>query len=159
MKEVRNKIWPVIFVLFLFGCRQPNVYEKYYEVKGSCWNKDSIATFHFEIKDTISRYDLSFNIRNQGNYPYSNLWVFIDIAAPDSTVLRDTFEIQLAAPNGKWLGNGTGGLYDLQQYYRGNIYFPKSGQYKVAVQQGMYSENNCLKGIHDFGIKLDKKKR
>jgi gliding motility-associated lipoprotein GldH len=157
MKQNRNSILLLVGLLFLIvSCRPSAIYEKYYEVKGSCWNKDSIAHFSFPISDTVSRYNFLIDVRNQGNYPFSNLWLFVNITAPDSTILRDTFELQLARPDGKWLGHGTAGLYDMKSDYRKNIYFPLQGNYSITLQQGMYSENNCLKGIRDIGVRIEK---
>lgn len=148
-----NKLLIVLFFVLLFvGC-QPQ-YESYKQIDPSGWNKDSLAIFNFEVSDTLHPFDMYINVRNQGAYSYSNLWLFIDITAPDSTTLRDTIEITLAKTDGTWIGKGTSGLFELQLPYRQNIIFPYSGKYTLSIEQAMRSEK--LEGIQNIGIKIDK---
>lgn len=143
-----------ICLLATLSCNHNRVYEVYQTLETEGWHKDTIPTFHFEIADTLSIYNVFVNIRNKNNYPYSNLWLFIDIEAPDQSVLRDTFEISLARPDGKWLGKGIGNLFDLQALYKRNVYFPVSGTYTIHLQQGM--RNELLPGVNDIGIRIEK---
>lgn len=144
-----------VILALLTGCDRSGVYEEYVAVHPDGWNKDSLACFNFEIEDTTRIYNLLINVRNQNTYPYSNLWLFIDIVAPDQSVLRDTFEVQMARPDGKWLGKGFGSLFDLQSLYRQRVYFPISGNYTLTFQQGM--RDVVLPGIHDVGIRIESK--
>ncbi len=136
------------------GCDRSRVFEEYKAVSYKGWDKDSLARFSFEITDTTDVYNFYVNTRNQNNYPYSNLWLFIDVIAPDQLVLRDTFEVQMARADGKWLGKGFGSIFDLQTPYRKRIYFPVSGTYTIIFQQGM--RDLMLPGVHDIGIRIEK---
>ena len=80
--------------------------------------------------------------------------MFIEIDQPGSNTVTDTFEITLADPTGKWLGEGFGGLKNRQVIYKRNVYFPVSGEYKISIRQGM--RENLLKGITDIGVRLEK---
>ena len=144
-------------VLFLFvlvvACNGP-VYESYEKIDPSGWHQDSTAKFQFEISDSIQAYNLFIDVRNQGSYEYSNLWLFLNILAPDSTLMRDTLNITLAKPDGAWLGKGTGGIYELQYPYRQNILFPFTGTYEIEIEQAMRDEP--LSGVQNIGIKIDK---
>ncbi len=149
-----NKILVIsFFALLLTGCKG-SFFESYQKVNPSGWDKDSLLAFNVEITDTLQAYNMYLNIRNQGSYEFSNLWLFVDIVAPDSTALRDTIEITLAQPDGTWLGKGTSGIYQLQLPYRKNIIFPYSGEYSITIEQAMRSEK--LEGIQNIGIKIDK---
>lgn len=136
-----------------FSCDSSRVYEEYYSAGASGWNKDSVAVFQVQISDTTTHYNLLVDTRNLENYPFSNLWMFIDVLSPDSVAIRDTMEVQLAYPNGKWTGKGTSGVYENQFMYRRNIFFPKAGNYTFKVHQGM--RDTTLKGLKDVGLRIE----
>jgi len=136
------------------ACDQGAVYDKFMPLPREGWNKDSLLVFNIDVIDTTQNHNFYINIRNDIKYKYSNLWLFVDIDQPAGTTLTDTFEITLADPSGKWLGEGFGGLKTREVIYKSNVYFPSSGQYKIKIQQGM--RENVLKGITDVGIRIDK---
>lgn len=146
----------IVLVLIFSSCDKKRVFEDYYTTDNSVWHSDSIAEFQFDIQNTNENYNVLINVRNLESYSYSNLWFFVDIVAPDLTVLRDTVECQLALPNGKWVGKGTGGVYHSQFSYRLHVTFPEKGIYSVLLQQAMRDEN--LKGISDVGLRIEKSK-
>lgn len=147
----------LIFVLGLYlmltGCDRGRVFEAYRTIDPEGWHQDSIAVFRVEPFDTINGHNVFINIRNQGDYAFSNLWLFIDIESPDGTLLTDTVEFTLADHAGKWMGSGFGNLFDNQFLYKQNVFFPKSGLYQFRVKQGMRSRK--LKGIHDVGLRVE----
>lgn len=137
-----------------FSCDSTRVFDSYQEVPESAWHKDSLFTFSIPVTDTIRNHNLFIQIRNETSYKYSNLWLFIEIIQPGGEIMRDTFEIVLADPSGRWLGKGIGGLKTLQSVYRRNTYFPVPGDYNISLQHGMRDE--ILTGIHDVGIRVEK---
>ena len=68
--------------------------------------------------------------------------------------MRDTVEITLAAPDGKWLGEGLGDIYDNRYLFRKAFKFPKTGEYRIELIQAM--RVNPLPGIMDAGIRIEK---
>lgn len=141
-------------IALFFACEQGAVYDQFSEIPKEGWNKDSLLVFAIDVRDTTQFHNLYINLRNDINYKYSNLWLFIDINPPGGTVVTDTFEITLANPSGKWLGEGFGGLKTRELLYKSSVYFPVSGRYEIRIQQGM--RENILKGITDVGIRLEK---
>ncbi|MBW6536815.1 MAG: gliding motility lipoprotein GldH [Mariniphaga sp.] len=150
-----------IILFYLFGvilagftsCDSGRVFDQYREISDSEWHKDSLVVFKIPVNDTLKNHNLLLQIRNETKYKYSNLWLFIEIEQPGGEVLRDTFEIVLADPTGRWLGKGFGGLKTLQTIYRRDVYFPVSGEYTISLQHGMREE--ILTGIHDVGIRVE----
>ena len=138
-----------------YSCDKNRVYENFYSTGANGWDKDSVAKFQFDIADIETRYNLYINTRNSEQYPYSNLWLFVEVIAPDHTAIRDTVEYQLALTNGKWSGKGTGGIYLSQLPYRINVFFPVEGTYQVNIQHAMRDEQ--LKGLTDIGIRIEKR--
>jgi len=143
-------------VILLFSCSKKIVFSDYKPLQGSKWHQDSILRFDMTVPDSTKIYNLFLNVRNEGRYPYSNLWLFVKITPPKGKVLNDTIELSLADPEGKWLGYGLGDLYDLKYPYKQATFFPQAGYYRFEVRQGMRSEDGFLKGIHDFGFTLEK---
>ena len=141
-------------LIVFYACDSNRVFEKNLSVPEDGWNKDSVITFIVPITDTLQNHNFYINVRNDIKYKYSNLWLFIDINQPGSKSVTDTFEITLADPTGKWLGDGFGGVKTRQVIFKRNVYFPVSGDYKINIKQGM--RDNKLKGITDIGIRLEK---
>lgn len=138
----------------LFSCDSNKVYEEYMEVENSTWQKEKIASFKFEAKDTTLPHNLYINVRNTGDYAYSNLYLFVTLKGPDGNLLKDTVNCQLADKSGKWLGNGIGDLWDLQMPYIGGFKFAQKGEYTFSLEQAMRVENG-LDGITDVGLRVE----
>ncbi len=156
----KSKRLLIIFGLLLVifpGCDKNKVFEGYKSIPGAVWERDSIAQFIVPVTDTVMYNNLYVNIRNNISYPYSNLWLFIEIAQPNGESVKDTFELTLADPLGKWTGDGFGDLRTLQAIYRENVYFPVAGEYKINIQQGMRVKG--LTGISDIGLRVEKNQR
>lgn len=153
-----QKISPLFIIglllIVISACDTSRVFEEYQTVNKAGWHKDSLVVFDIPVADTIQNHNLYINIRNDINYGYSNLWLFVTIENPGGLAVKDTFEMVLADPSGRWLGEGFGGLKNRQVIYRGNVFFPNSGDYKISVQHGMREE--ILKGISDVGFRVEK---
>jgi len=145
----------ILLLLVVISCDKNRVYEQYLSVDSDGWHKDSILNFDFEIENSNQSYNLLLNVRNIEAYPFSNLWLFVDIIAPDSTSVRDTLEYTLAYPNGKWTGQGSSGVYNNSFVFRSNVFFPVQGNYRFVIQQAM--RNDLLKGITNVGLRIEKK--
>jgi len=152
MRKFLKGLLAAAFVLLVVACKQNLVFEQYKTIQQKTWDKDSVLVFTVPVQDTLQNHNFYINIRNDVNYPYSNLWLFVTIEQPDGKTIEDKFEIALADPSGKWLGEGFGGLKTREAVYRRNVYFPMSGEYKVSIQQGMRQDQ--LKGISDVGIRI-----
>ncbi len=155
MKQPGFKL--LIFALLtglLFSCDRNRVFEAYEKLPQTGWNKDSVVVFNFDVTDTLQNQNLYINVRNDIKYKYSNLWLFIKIEQPGKIAVTDTFEVILADPTGKWLGEGFGGIKTRQVIYKGGVYFPVSGEYKIKIKQGM--RENILHGITDIGFRVEK---
>jgi len=153
-----NKFFQFFIVagmLVILGACNPNlVFEQYQSIDNRSWDKDSILVFNIPVSDTVSNHNIYINVRNDVNYSYSNLWLFVTIRQAGGDSISDKFEITLANPSGKWIGEGLGGLKTREVMYKRNVFFPTSGEYKITVQQGM--REDVLKGISDVGIRIEK---
>ena len=143
-----------IAALFLTSCNDNRVFDSYKSIPASGWKKDSPVVFSFDIASTSQQHNLYLNVRYRIAYKYSNLWLFVEITAPDGTVKDDIIEITLADATGKWLGEGFGGLKTMVNIFRKGETFDKTGVYTVKIQQSMSEDN--LKGINDIGFMVEK---
>ncbi len=143
-----------LLTLGLFSCDSNKVFEEYIEVENANWQKEDIANFEFIAKDTTEAHNLYINIRNTGDYPYSNLYLFVTMQGPNGGLLKDTVNCILADNRGKWLGKGVGDLWDLRIPYVGGFKFAQKGNYIVSYEQAMRVEDG-LKGITDIGLRVE----
>lgn len=153
MKKLVQCTVSVLFLLAVLACNRRLVFEQYQHIPHKTWHKDSVLNFTINIEDTTQNNNFLINVRNDINYKYSNLWLFLQIEQPDGQTINDKFEIVLADPSGKWLGTGFSGLKTREVLYRRNVFFPVSGEYKVSIQQGMRESE--LKAISDIGIRIE----
>ena len=127
---------------------------QYLPVNVSGWSKDSLFVFDIPVKDSVATFNIYVNIRNRGEYPYQNLWLFLEKITPDSTISCDTIEFYLANNHGKWLGKGIGSTFEMPVFYQQNIKFQATGTYRYKISHGM--RDSVLVGINDVGMRLEK---
>jgi len=114
-----------------------------------------VARFEVEIEDTMSFYAVFFNLRANNNYPNSNLYLFRTIYSEEGIEYRDTANLTLADPYGRWLGEGVGDLKTFQRIYRKQpLRFAKPGTYTFEFVQAMRIDP--LQGVEDIGLSIYK---
>lgn len=148
-----------IFILFitlltLASCDRSGVYDNYITMPDAGWSKDSMAVFRVKIKDVDKHYNLEVNVRNQGNYENSNLWLFIDVIGPNGKTERDSIDCILADQSGKWKGTGWGNYYQLTIPFKRGVKFPEKGEYTFMFIHGMRADK--VSGIRDIGLRVEK---
>jgi gliding motility-associated lipoprotein GldH len=154
---MRNRILSAIAILLLLvGCTGRDVYFNYNPVSSTGWSKDTMYIFKVSITDTASAYNIYVNVRNKGEYPYQNLWLFMKRISPDSIQTKDSIECYLADQRGKWLGSGIGSIMEIPVLYQENVQFHKAGVYKYGIVHGM--RDSLLIGISDIGMRVEKVK-
>lgn len=153
-----NKVFAVLafWLILLTACQKKIVFSDYKSLKETGWHQDSILRFDLTVPDSSKLYNLYLDVRNEGRYPYSNLFLFVKMVPPGGKVVNDTIELALASPEGKWFGSGLGDLYDMKYPYKQAIFFHTAGYYRFEVRQGMRTDDGVLKGIHDFGITIER---
>jgi gliding motility-associated lipoprotein GldH len=153
----------IIFVLLLFGisiayssCDRDRVYDKFKDINNGVWNSGESVKFDVTIEDTVSYTNVFINVRNEGNYKFSNLYLFLNIVYPDRKISRDTIDCLLADNKGKWLGKGLGDLKDCRYLIKQGLRFHQKGIYTFEFEQAMRVDK--LEGIKSVGIRIEKMK-
>jgi gliding motility-associated lipoprotein GldH len=80
----------------------------------------ALCAFEFDVEDSLSEYNFTVNVRHRANYPYQNMWLFVQQISPDSSIVNDTIEFYLADNRGKWLGKGIGAVYTMPVLIKNN---------------------------------------
>jgi gliding motility-associated lipoprotein GldH len=156
---LRNFASVFLLIIFQWSCDSKRVYDEYTSLpKG--WNKDSIITFSLPEMDSVRDYNLFFNIRNNNDYAFSNIFLIASIQFPHGKVITDTLEYQMALPGGEWLGTGFGDLKENKLWYRENVKFIEPGSYQISVQHAMRKSGSekpmeILDGISQVGLRIE----
>lgn len=129
------------------------VYNEYRSLDDSAWSVEDTLDFTFEATSAEQKYDIFFQIRTTTEYPYSNLFFFMHLQKPDQTIQVDTFQMILAEPNGKWVGNNSGTYVESAFLIADNVQFPEVGEYRFQLVQGM--QDDVLNEVSDVGIKIE----
>jgi len=142
----------LLFSFLMAACSSNVVFQDSKQLPSYGWDKDSVVVFNYTATDTLGTYDIVIDIRNAGNYRYQNFWLFVKSTSPDLIEFRDTLECVLADNHGRWIGKGGGSLYQLPVSFLQQVKFPKLGDYRFELIQGM--REDTLIGIHDIGLRI-----
>ena len=143
-----------LLFFFLVSCSHNEIFFEYHSFKKEGWDRKDAAAFHINTNNTTDLFDVSLEIRNNNDYPFRNIWLFVDSQTPGGKVRTDTIGVDLADVYGKWYGKGIS-LYSLTIPYETGIRFRQEGTYTYFIRHGMREDR--LKGISDIGLKISKK--
>lgn len=152
-----NKTGPSVILLMVFiiyACGKNILYTDSVTIPENNWNISNVPEFIYGSSDTLTKTNVSFTIRTGSDYPFRNIFLFVTTTSPDGISITDTLEYELADERGNWYGKGPGDIHELNLPYRSNVFFPLKGDYIFRIQHGMREKD--LKGIYDFGIKIEK---
>jgi gliding motility-associated lipoprotein GldH len=157
-KMIRRAILSLFF-LMLIGCNSNEVYSEYKALPGY-WPIEETIEFSIPALDSVSPYNLFFNLRNTNDYKYNNLFLITAIEFPNGKMIIDTLEYQMARADGSWLGTGNR-VKENKLWYKENIRFFEEGSYAVRIRHAMRNNASVmgvskLEGVIDVGIIVEK---
>jgi len=94
----------LLLMAMLTACDPSGFYEKNSLVNSKGWSVADKIPFELEATDTLALLNFYINIRHTTEYKFRNIFLFVDTFFPDGSQSRDTIEILLADPKGKWFG-------------------------------------------------------
>lgn len=154
MKVIINKISILLVAILFSACNNNVVYDENKEVNQQAWKTTDKLYYEVDITDTIKDYKLAINIRNTIEYPYSNIFFYLNTILPNGKVTKcDTIECYLAYPDGTWKGKGSSKIRDNRFWIAKNIKFEQKGKYTFELRQATI--DSTLKGICDVGLHLE----
>ncbi|WP_278034448.1 gliding motility lipoprotein GldH [Flavobacterium nitratireducens] len=159
--KLKNSVLILLVSVFFLSCDDKRVFDEYKSV-GSAWHKDSVVSFNLPELDSTKKYDLFLNIRDNNNYPFSNLFLIVSLEKPNGYTKVDTLEYEMAAPDGTLLGNGFTDIKESKLYYKENVKF--RGKYKLHIKQAVREGGKVpgvtqLEGITEVGLRIEKKNK
>jgi len=149
-------IWfPIlILIITLASCDPGRLYDHAYAVEDAEWHRDSVFHFAVAVEDSLVASDFYISLRNNTDYPYRNIYLFVTTVFPNGHSTKDTIECILADRKGKWIGTGSGKIKDNLIMLQQSLRFPLCGEYHFYLEQAMRNEK--LPGIEDIGIRIEK---
>jgi gliding motility-associated lipoprotein GldH len=154
---MKLKVFTTIVAAFAFlcSCTETNgVYERMAFFPKHEWSSQQKESFDFEVTDTAASYRLYFVIRHTDAYNWNNIWVNIEIKAPDTSyIIKRPFDL---ADNKKWFGTVVDDIVDQRiPFNENNIPVPlKKGKYTFTLQQVM--REDPLLHVLNAGIRVEK---
>ncbi|NJM14293.1 MAG: gliding motility lipoprotein GldH [Bacteroidales bacterium] len=79
-------------VFFFVSCSQGLKYEHFVNASEKGWPISDTAVFTVAIADTLATYNVFLHLRHTGNYPYANIFLFVETHAPTGAMAIDTME-------------------------------------------------------------------
>ncbi len=160
---MQSKFVLITIVILLFSCARPTIYNKYKNLNGNRWAINKPVNFKFNSKDSLNAYNIFINIRNNNQYPYSNIFLVVSTYFNNTISEIDTLEYEMADASGKWLGTGFGDVKENKLVFKINYKFPRKGNYKYSIihadrKNGSLKGDEFLKGITDVGLSIEKNK-
>lgn len=141
MKHVAP-LFMLFALLLMAACDHDVVSEQIAEVKGEKWKASEVVKCEFDIEDVEAYYTMELEVRNTVDYPYRNLYLFVDIETPDTMKYSDTVQLFLADNAGRWYGKGSR-LKDRSYYFAADPKFRTTTHeikgyvpYSVATMHG-----------------------
>lgn len=151
----RSIFFVLILALCFSSCRDDKrLLDENRPMTNSTWSYADRLKFAVKITDASQPYNLYLNLRHTPYYAYSNFFAVIHQISPEGKDYKMRFEFKLAQPDGEWLGEGSGNLYNHQIPFRTSYRFPKPGTYRIEIEQNM--RDNPLKEITDAGLRVEK---
>ena len=149
----RRILTSIFSLILLAGCDPDMVYDHYFSPENGKWKWNDVAEFEMDIADTISLNNIYIQVRHSTDYPMSNLYMFVYVKGPNGEFRRDTVNLILATPEGKWIGKGTGRLRELSLLYKSQTRFGVSGHYNFSIEQAM---RKTELPVHDVGVRIER---
>ena len=116
------------------------------------WNRYNVIEFTAPIPDS-GLYKVTLNIRHTTDFETANLWCFVTTRSHASQQLKDTVNIKIAEPDGRWLGKG-GSIKSIEQPVNRNPVLLPRGDVRFRIEQGMRIEE--MKGVKNVGLRIEK---
>ncbi len=154
-------LYIAVIISMLVACSGPVTYSSYQSTRENAWGLHDTINFDFPVQDTLSRYNLYIMLRNNEDYPYSNIILITQTRFPDHTLITDTLEYEMTDSRGEFLGTGFGSEKENKLMYKENVRFRHAGEYHFSVRQAMRERNKIqgidpLPGITDVGLQIEK---
>lgn len=151
---MKGYVYSVVFCLcslFMWSCTSDVSYKRVEPIAVDGWAIEDTVCFDIPAIDTLNYYQIQCVIRHTERFKNQNVWLF-STWQQDNIRHKDTLNIQLADPYGRWLGESSGSLFVHTSLYKDSVKFQSLDTVHIALIQGMRTP--LLKEITDVGLKV-----
>lgn len=134
-----KKVLLILFLCSLFACSSDSnlIFQESYLFKDTTWKRDNNIDFKINIDDTKSDYSISFVIKHNYYYPFSNLIFGITIVTPDHVERTLDFNFDIKDENSNYIGTQKGEIWEIKFEAVKKIAFAQKGEYIININNYM----------------------
>jgi len=141
-------------IVSMASCNHNEAYYKFIPIPQNEWSKQNDICFNLDslLGTPKHNYTISVEITHNIDYPYKNLFLYLNHTLQDSVSSRDTLECILVNDYGKWYGSGNGATRQLSVLYKTNYKIDTALHNEFCIRHAM--QDLKLKGIERIGLKV-----
>jgi gliding motility-associated lipoprotein GldH len=144
-------------LIFILSCTSKNkVFEKFEKFNNYDWNMDKVISFDVAIEDTSAIYNVYIPVRHTDNYPYDGLLINLTYSSPNGEQHTKNYKLNFRSTDGKFIGEGSGDIWDENSIIMKNAKFNAKGNYKFEIINNM--QTTPTQGIMELGLKIETSK-
>ncbi|MES2516524.1 MAG: gliding motility lipoprotein GldH [Bacteroidota bacterium] len=156
MGRLLNIFLSLFFICLLLSCDSTTILKDNYDIPDAKWFIKDTPTFTFEVTDNQMAYNIFYNVRNNRNYLYYNIYLSHYLFDPKGKIIHQKLDeiILFDQVTGKPVGEGLGDIYDHKVLAFKDFHFPQKGKYKIQIRQ--YMRQNPLLDVVSAGVSIEK---
>ena len=160
MKKLIRYILLINLITLNVGCSPEKGYTFYKPVSNEGLGVKPII---FEVPEGIvnsSKKNIYLRLRNNNEYPYSNIFLLASLRSGEDKIYDDTLEYAMASADGTWLGTGFNEIKASKLWWKGGVILPNEKPLIIEVSQAVRNNGeqqgvSKLKGIISVGISIE----
>ena len=160
MKRLIRNILLVNLITINFGCSPEKGYTFYKSVSNEGLGVNPVI---FKIPEGIvnsSKKNIYLRLRNNNDYPYSNIFLLASLRSGEDKIYHDTLEYAMASADGSWLGSGFSEIKESKLWWKGGVILLNEEPLIIEVSQAVRNNGkekgiSKLKGIISVGISIE----
>ena len=160
MKRLIINILLVNLITINLGCSPDKGYTFYKSVSNEGLGVNPVI---FKIPEGIvnsSKKNIFLRLRNNNDYPYSNIFLLASLRSGEDIIYHDTLEYAMASADGSWLGSGFNEIKESKLWWKGGVILLNEEPLIIEVSQAVRNNGeekgiSKLKGIISVGISIE----
>lgn len=145
-------ITSIVIFFFLTACGSKYAFKKTYNISDNQWTYADSLRFEFNIKDTVTLYNILLNVKHTTDFKFQNLYTRISTQFPNGTRLSKPLSLELADKTGVWQGNCNAKTCNIEIPIQEGAYFNQPGDYVITIEQFM--RDSVITGVQSVTLKV-----
>ena len=148
----------LLSLIIFSSCDTNTILKDNYDIPDAKWFVKDNLTFTFDVTDIGATYNVFYNVRNNRNYLYHNLYLTHYLTNQNGKIIHQHLDeiILFDQVTGKPSGEGLGDIYDHKVLAFKDFKFLQKGKYKIKISQ--YMRQNPLLDVISAGFAIEKNK-